>query len=285
VNPRSFRYAESGAVATLTLDRPETLNSLTFEVYRELTETFKALRERPQVRAVVLTGAGRAFCTGGDVKEIIGELLHRDAAGLHEFTRLTCDLVRAMRALPQPIVASLNGTVAGAGAAIALASDLRVAAESARIAFLFVKVGLAGADMGAAYLLPRIVGLGRAAELLMTGEFIDAAEALRIGLYNRVVPRERLEEETAVLVERLVRGPAAGLAATKAALEAEMSMDLDAALAAEARIQAELMQGPDFREGFEAFLAKRAPRFQQTTNHRDTEGTEGAQRDGVKEDA
>ena len=145
---------------------------------------------------MVLTGTGRAFCTGGDVNDIIGELLHRDRAGLLEFTRLTCDLVRAMRALPQPIVASLNGTVAGAGAAIALASDLRVAAENAKIAFLFVKVGLAGADMGAAYLLPRIVGLGRATELLMTGEFIDAAEALRIGLYNRVVPADRLAEET-----------------------------------------------------------------------------------------
>ena len=262
MNPRSFRYGESGAVATIALDRPDSLNSLTFEVYRELTETFRELAGRPGVRAVVLTGTGRAFCAGGDVKDIIGELLRRDAAGLHEFTRMTCDLVRAMRALPQPIVASLNGTVAGAGAILAIASDLRVAAETARIAFLFVKVGLAGADMGACHLLPRIVGLGRAAELLMTGDFIDAREALRIGLYNRVAPADRLEAETAALVDRLVRGPAAGLAATKRALHREMHMDLEAALDEEARIQAELMTKPDFKEGFEAFMAKRPPRFE-----------------------
>jgi enoyl-CoA hydratase/carnithine racemase len=196
------------------------------------------------------------------VNDVIGELLHRDRAGLLEFTRLTCDLIRAMRALPRPIVASLNGTVAGAGAAIALASDLRVAADTARIAFLFVKVGLSGADMGAAHLLPRLVGLGRAAELLMTGDFVDAAEALRIGLYNRVVPPERLEEETAAVAERLVRGPVAGLAATKEALNQEMHMELEAALDHEAAVQAELMTRPDFREGFEAFLARRPPRFE-----------------------
>jgi enoyl-CoA hydratase/carnithine racemase len=261
VTPRSFRYAEAGGVATLTLDRPEALNALTFEVYRELSATFRALAERPAVRAVVLTGAGRAFCSGGDVKEIIGALLQRDAAGLLEFTRMTCDLVRAMRGLPKPIVASLNGTVAGAGAILAIASDQRVAADTARIAFLFVKVGLAGADMGACQLLPRLVGAGRAAELLMTGEFIDASEALRIGLYNRVVPRERLQAETAELVATLARGPAAGLAATKAALEREAALPLEAALEQEARIQAELMTQPDFREGFEAFMARRPARF------------------------
>jgi enoyl-CoA hydratase/carnithine racemase len=261
VNVSSFLYDEAGAVATLTLNRPDTLNSLTFEVYRELTETFRALATRDDVRAVVITGAGRAFCTGGDVKEIIGELLHRDRKGLLEFTELTCDLVRAMRALPKPIVAALNGTVAGAGAAIAIASDVRIAAESARIAFLFVKVGLAGADMGAAWLLPRIVGLGRATELLMTGELIDAAEAHRIGLYNRVVPAHLLAEETRTMAGRLARGPAAGLAATKDALNREMSMDFPAALDLEARVQAERMTDPDFREGFEAFMQKRAPRF------------------------
>jgi len=159
-------------------------------------------------------------------------------------------------------VASLNGTVAGAGAAIALASDFRVAADTARIAFLFVKVGLAGADMGAAHLLPRLVGLGRATELLMTGDFLDADEALRIGLYNRVVPVDQLPAATAALVDRLVRGPAAGLAATKAALEAEMHMDLESALQAEARIQAALMLGPDFKEGFAAFQERRPPRFE-----------------------
>jgi len=261
MTPRSFRYAEAGGVATITLDRPEALNAITFEVYRELTEAFRRLADNRGVRTVVLTGTGRAFCTGGDVKEIIGELLHRDAAGLHEFTRMTCDLVRAMRAAPQPIVASLNGVVAGAGAILAIASDLRVAAETARIAFLFVKVGLAGADMGACHLLPRIVGLGRAAELLMTGEFIGAHEALRIGLYNRVVPADRLEAETAALVDSLVRGPAAGIAATKRALHREMHMDLEAALVEEAAIQADLMTKPDFREGFDAFTQKRPPRF------------------------
>jgi len=258
---RSFGYEEAGAVATLTLDRPEALNALTFEVYRELTGTLRALAGRGDVRVVVLTGRGRAFCTGGDVKEIIGELLKYDRDRLAAFTRLTCDLIRAMRALPQPIIASLNGTVAGAGAAIALAADLRLAADTARIAFLFVKVGLSGADMGAAHLLPRVVGLGRATEMLMTGEFVDAAEALRIGLYNRVVSPERLAAETAAMAARLARGPAAGLAATKDALNREMHMSLEAALDHEAAVQAELMQRPDFHEGFAAFMGKRPPRF------------------------
>ena len=262
MNPRSFRFEQAGPVATLRLDRPQAMNALTFDVYRELTDTFRALSDRADVRAVVLTGTGRAFCTGGDVREIIGALLGRDEKALLEFTTLTCDLIRAMRALPRPIVASLNGTVAGAGAALALASDLRVAADTARIAFLFVKVGLSGADMGAAHLLPRMVGLGRATELLMTGDFIEADEALRIGLYNRVVPPAELPAATAALVDRLVRGPAAGLAATKAALESEMNTDLESALRAEARLQAELMRGADFREGFAAFQERRPPRFE-----------------------
>jgi enoyl-CoA hydratase/carnithine racemase len=262
VTPRSFLFDPSGPVVRLTLNRPDTLNSLTFEVYRELTQTFRDLAVRKDVRVVVLTGKGRAFCTGGDVNDIIGELLHREREGLLEFTRLTCDLVRSMRALPQPIVASLNGTVAGAGAAIALAADFRIAAEGAKIAFLFVKVGLAGADMGAAYLLPRVVGLGRATEMLMTGAFTDAAEAQRIGLYNRVVPADRLEEETRAVADGLARGPAAGLAATKDALNREMHMDVWAALDHEAVVQAELMTGADFREGFEAFRARRPPRFE-----------------------
>ena len=261
MSPKSFLYEEAGGVATITLNRPQALNALTFEIYRELTDTFRALASRPEVRVVVLTGAGNAFCTGGDVKEIIGELLHRDAAGLLEFTRLTCDLVRAMRALPRPIVASLNGTVAGAGAAIAVASDLRVAADTARIAFLFVKVGLAGADMGCAHLLPRIVGLGRATELLMTGAFVEAEDAHRIGLYNRVVPLARLAEETAALAAALARGPAAGLAATKDALNREMHMSLEQALDHEADVQAHLMSDPDFHEGFAAFMERRRPRF------------------------
>jgi enoyl-CoA hydratase/carnithine racemase len=260
---RGFRYDEHGAIARVTFDRPETLNSLTFEIYRELSALLRSLAERKAVRVVVMTGSGRAFCSGGDVKEIIGELLHRDPDGLLEFTRQTCELVAAMRALPQPIVASLNGTAAGAGAAIALAADFRVAADTAKLAFLFTSVGLAGADMGAAFLLPRVVGLGRATELLMTGDFIDAAEALRIGLYNRVVPAERLADETDRLAERLAAGPAAALAATKDALNRELHMDLTQALEHEARVQAELMTQADFREGFEAFIAKRRPSFRQ----------------------
>ena len=258
----SLRYQEADGVATLTLERPGKLNSLTFETYRELTGVFHALHARPEVRAVVLTGTGRAFCTGGDVKEIIGELLHYDHAQLLAFTRLTCDLVRAMREAPQPIVASLNGTVAGAGAAIALASDFRVAADTAKIAFLFVKVGLAGADMGAACLLPRVVGLGRATELLMTGDFIEAVEAERIGLYHRVVHRDGLEAATRELVARLVRAPREGIAATKAALNRELTLELGAALDHEAAVQAELMTRPDFREGFAAFMERRPPRFE-----------------------
>jgi enoyl-CoA hydratase/carnithine racemase len=262
MTPRSFHYEEAGPVATLRLDRPEALNALTFDVYRELTEAFRGLAEKPHLRVAVLTGTGRAFCTGGDVRDIIGALLGRDDKARLEFTTLTCDLIRAMRAAPQPVVAALNGTVAGAGAALALASDFRVAADTARIAFLFVKVGLSGADMGAAHLLPRMIGLGRATELLMTGDFIDAAEALRIGLYHRVVAPEELAAATGALVDRLVRGPAAGLAATKAALDAEAAVSLEAALEAEARIQAGLMARADFREGFAAFTERRPPRFE-----------------------
>ena len=187
MTPRSFRYEEAGGVATLTLDRPHAMNALTFEVYRELTGTFRALAGRESVRAVVLTGAGNAFCTGGDVKEIIGELLHRDAAGLLEFTRLTCDLVRAMRDCPQPIIAAIDGVCAGAGAILAMASDLRLAAPDAKTAFLFTRVGLSGADMGACAILPRIIGHGRAAELLFTGRSMSAEEGERWGFFSRIV--------------------------------------------------------------------------------------------------
>jgi enoyl-CoA hydratase/carnithine racemase len=261
IQPKSFLYTESGPVAEIRLDRPDVMNALTFEAYRELTDTFLAIGGRNHVRAVVLTASGRAFCTGGDVREIIGALVRYEPRPLLEFTRLTCDLIRAMRALPKPVVASLNGPAAGAGAAMALAADLRVAADNAKIAFLFVRVGLAGADMGVAHLLPRVVGLSKATELLLTGEFIEATEAHRIGLYNRVVRGESLAEETAVLVDRLVRGPAEGIAATKAALNAEMDMDVFTALDHEARVQAELMTRPDFQEGYKAFVEKRQPRF------------------------
>ena len=261
MTPQSFHYEENGPVATLRLDRPAALNALTFDVYRELIETFRALADRPEVRVAVITGTGKAFCTGGDVKEIIGPLVTRDPGALLQFTNMTCDLIRAIRGAPQPIIASLNGTVAGAGAAIALACDFRVAAETARIAFLFVKVGLAGADMGTAFLLPRLVGLGRATELLMTGEFIDAAEAHRIGLYHHVVPGDRLALETATVAHRLACGPAEALAETKRALDSELHMDLEEALGQEAAIQARLMQRPDFKEGYTSFIERRPSRF------------------------
>src|SRR3989441_5721755 len=177
ISPRSFLYEQRNGIATITLNRSERLNAITFEVYRELTDMFASLRDERDVRVVVITGAGRAFCSGGDMRDIIGELQGRDAAGLLEFTRLTCELIRNMRALPKPIIASINGTTAGAGACIALASDIRIAAEEAKIAFVFVKVGLAGPDRGATYLLPPLVGLAKATELLMTGEFISAREA------------------------------------------------------------------------------------------------------------
>src|SRR5438046_4843894 len=177
--PTNFLYEQTETgVATITLNRPERLNALTFEVYRELTDTFASLRTETEVRTIVITGAGRAFCSGGDVHDIIGELFKRDMVGLLEFTRMTCELVANIRALRKPVIASLNGTTAGAGACIALASDIRIASEEARIAFLFVKVGLSGADMGAAHMLPRIVGLSKATELLYTGDFIEADEAL-----------------------------------------------------------------------------------------------------------
>jgi enoyl-CoA hydratase/carnithine racemase len=261
--PSSFGYAQSSnGVATITLNRPERLNALTFDVYRELTDTFASLRENEQVRVVVITGAGRAFCSGGDVKEIIGELFSRDMEGLLEFTRMTCELVHNIRTLPKPVIASLNGTTAGAGACIALASDVRIATAEARIAFLFVKVGLSGADMGAAFLLPRVIGLAKATELLFTGDFISAAEAERLGLYNRVVlSQEDLVRETNTLAERLAQGPAFALAKTKEMLNRELNMNLQTALECEAQAQAICMQHPDYREAYEAFIEKREPKF------------------------
>ncbi len=249
-------------VVTLTLNRPDRLNALTFEIYDELRNTFRALDAEAGVRAIVITGTGKAFCSGGDVNDIIGALTSRDFRGLLDFTRMTCDLVLAMRRCRRPIVAALNGTVAGAGAVIAAAADVRIAASSAKIAFLFTRVGLSGADMGAAWLLPRLVGLGRAAELLMTGDFITAEEAERIGLYNRVVPDSDVFAAARAFAEKLARGPSFALEITKDSLNREADMDLAGALEAEAQIQASLMMHPDFREAYEAFRAKRAPRFQ-----------------------
>jgi len=263
IKPKSFLYGvDAGTgVATITLNRPERLNALTFEVYAELRDTFHALDTEPGVRAVVLTGAGRGFCSGGDVEDIIGALFGRDAAGLLEFTRMTCDLILNLRRCRRPVVAAVNGTAAGAGAVIAAACDFRVAAESARIAFLFVRVGLSGADMGASWLLPRLVGLGRATDLLMTGDFIDARRAHEIGLYHQVVPQERVLAEATALAERLARGPAAALGVTKRALDLEFAFDLEKALDYEAEVQARLMEHPNYREAYEAFRARREPKF------------------------
>jgi enoyl-CoA hydratase/carnithine racemase len=261
IKPSSFKYEERDAIAFITFDRPERMNALTFEVYRELTAAFAALRERPSVRVVVLRARGRGFCSGGDVEDIIGELFKRDISGLLEFTRLTCELIRNIRGLNKPVIASLNGTVAGAGAVIALAADLRVASEAAKIAFLFVKVGLAGADMGAAFLLPRVIGLSRATELLFNGDFMSAADAERIGLYNRVVAADALEAETLAWAEKLAAGPGFALAMTKAALNRELHLSLEAALEAESEAQAICMLNPDFREAYEAFVEKRQPVF------------------------
>lgn len=264
INPKSFLYEHDTAtrVATITFNRPNRLNALTFEVYGELRDTFVALDTEPDVRAIVITGKGRGFCSGGDVEDIIGALFERDFDGLLEFTKMTCDLIAAIRRCRRPVVAALNGTVAGAGAVIATACDFRIAAESAKIAYLFTRVGLSGADMGAAWLLPRIIGFARANELLMTGDFIDAKTAQAIGLYQKVVAQDDVLTEARKLAERLAKGPSEALAVTKYALNREASMDLFAALEAEAEAQARCMLNPNFREAYEAFREKREARFE-----------------------
>jgi enoyl-CoA hydratase/carnithine racemase len=264
IRPTSFRYQldEATAVATITLDRPKRDNALTFEIYEELREVFEALDTEPGVRAIVLTGSGKAFCSGGDVNDIIGKLFECDYQGLLDFTRKTGALILAMLRCRRPIVGALNGLVAGAGAVMASACDVRIAAEDARIAFLFTKVGLSGADMGASWLLPRIVGLGRAMELLMTGDFVAAEEAHRIGLYNRVVPKTELPATAREWAERLAKGPSFGLEVTKKLVLREASMDLESAMQAEVEIQAGCMEDANFRESYDAFVEKRTPRFQ-----------------------
>jgi enoyl-CoA hydratase/carnithine racemase len=256
-----FLYEVREGIATVTLNRPAVLNALTLEIYAQLRDLFEALRYDEAVKVVVLTGAGEAFCSGGDVHEIIGALLTRDLKAHLDFTRMTGAVVQHMRQLDKPILAALNGTTAGAGAVLALASDLRIAAEQARFAFLFTRVGLTGADMGAAYLLPRVVGQGRASELLLLGESIDAATAERYGLVNRVVPGERLISVTMEWARRLADGPSLALSMTKRMLNHEQSMDLASAIEAEAQAQALLMLGEDHRRFYEAFSAREKPRF------------------------
>ena len=263
LSPTHFLYEHDATrrVGTIVLNRPERLNALTFESYKELGDAFRTLDKDPSVRSIVLTGTGRGFCSGGDVEDIIGQLFSRDQEGLLEFTRLTCSLIDAMRRCRKPIVAALNRTVSGAGAVMAASADIRMAAPEAKIAFLFTRVGLSGADMGIAWLLPRIIGFGRATELLMTGDFIGAEEAHRIGLYNHVVPAAELRNKAAAMAEKLAKGPAYGLEMTKELLNREAFMDLDTALRTEAEAQAACMMHPDFREAYESFREKRAPKF------------------------
>jgi enoyl-CoA hydratase/carnithine racemase len=256
-----LRYEAADGVATITFNRPQVLNALTFEAYAQLRDRLDALQDDASVQAVILTGEGRGFCSGGDVHAIIGELLRRDVREHLEFTRMTGAVVRNMRALDKPIIAAVNGVAAGAGAVIALASDLRIASERATFAFLFTRVGLSGSDMGAAYLLPRVVGLGRATELLMFGDTIDAATAERYGLVNRVTPHADLLPAARDWARRLAGGPGLALGMTKRMITSELHMDLHAALESEAQAQALLLMGEDHRIFYEAFRRQVEPKF------------------------
>jgi enoyl-CoA hydratase/carnithine racemase len=258
--PTHFLWDFAGGVATITLNRPERKNPLTFESYDELRDTFRALDNIYSVKAVVLRGAGGNFFSGGDVHEIIGPLTRMDEQGLLGFTRMTGDLVRAMRACPQPIIAAVEGVCAGAGAILAMASDIRFAQPGAKTAFLFVRVGLSGADMGACAILPRIIGHGRAAELLYTGRVMTADEGLAWGFWNRVV--EDVLAQSYALAEQIAAGPTLAHAVTKRQLDAEWHVSIEEALDMEARAQAFCMQTKDFERAYEAFSAKRQPQFQ-----------------------
>ena len=260
--PEHFLWELADGVATVTLNRPERKNPLTFESYAELRDTFRALTEARDVRVVILRGAGGNFCSGGDVHEIIGPLTKMDDAGLLEFTTMTGDLVRAMRACPQPIIAAVDGVCAGAGAILAMASDIRLGTARSRVAFLFVRVGLSGADMGACAILPRIVGHGRASELLFTGRAIGGEEAERWGFLNRLCAPESLHDEALALARALAEGPTAAHAVTKRCLHDEWDMPLDAAIDHEARAQAACMRGEDFERAYHAFVEKRTPIFE-----------------------
>ena len=248
-------------VGTVTFSRPEKLNALTYDSYREFEALTRELPRNPDVRVLVVRGDGRAFCAGGDVHSIIGDMLPKDMRAHLEFTRMTGDVVRNLREMPQPVIASIRGMAAGAGSVIALAADIRLLSETAKFAFLFTKVGLSGGDMGAAYLLPRVVGLGRASELLLLGDTIDAAEALRIGLANKVIADEDLDGDTAQLARRLADGPTSAQAMTKRMLQRELDMDFASAMEGEVQSQALLMMGKDHAEFFESWKAKRPPRW------------------------
>lgn len=262
MTPEHFRFELRDGVGLITLDRPDRLNALTFASYEELRDFFTHLDGRDDVRAIVLAGSGRAFCSGGDVEDIIGELFARDMKGLLAFTRVTGALIRNIRRVSKPVIAAVHGVAVGAGAVMALACDLRVAGPKARFGFIFPQVGLCGADMGAAWLLPRVVGLGHASELLFTGDIIGAEHAARIGLVNRVVDGDRVLDEALALAGKLARGPAFAHAMTKKMIEDEAPLSLEAAIEAEAQAQAICMAHPDFREAYDAWVEKRAPRFE-----------------------
>lgn len=261
-HPQHFQWQQEGRVGVITLNRPERKNPLTFESYAELTELFRALMGVKEVRALVVTGAGGNFCSGGDVHEIIGPLTRMDAAGLRKFTHMTGDLVKAMRGCPQPIVAAVDGVCAGAGAILAMASDFRLGTRSARTAFLFTRVGLAGCDMGACAILPRIIGHGRAAELLFTGRWMSSDEGLEWGFFNRLVTSDSVLMESVALASQIAQGPTFAHAMTKKMLHAEWAMPVDEAIDAEAEAQAVCMETQDFHRAYHAFVAKQKPQFE-----------------------
>jgi enoyl-CoA hydratase/carnithine racemase len=264
--PKHFGWSVAGKVATISLNRPERKNPLTFESYAELRDLFRELCYASDVKSVVITGEGGNFCSGGDVHEIIGPLVRLqeagDMGGLLEFTRMTGDLVKAMRACPQPIVTAIDGICAGAGAILAMASDLRYGTAQSKVAFLFVRVGLAGADMGACNILPRIIGAGRAAELLYTGRAMDGAEAERWGFYNKLCAPDAVLNEAQALAQTLAAGPTFAHAMTKKCIHQEWDMSIDAAIEAEAQAQAICMQTKDYGRAYRAFVAKQKPVFE-----------------------
>jgi enoyl-CoA hydratase/carnithine racemase len=262
LKPRHVRLAVADRVATITLDRPERKNPLTFESYAELRELFRALVQVDDVKAVVITGAGGDFCSGGDVRDIIGPLTRMDMRGLLDFTQMTGDVVRAMRLAPQPIVAAIDGVCAGAGAILAMAADLRFGTARSKVAFLFTRVGLAGCDMGACAMLPRIIGQGRAAELLYTGRSLAGEEAERWGFYNTLCAPDAVLAEATAMAAGLANGPSFAHAMTKRQLHAEWDMSIEQAIAAEAQAQAICMQTKDFHRAYEAFMAKKKPVFE-----------------------
>jgi len=266
INPRHFTWQVDGKVATITLNRPERKNPVTFESYKELIETFQKLANTEKVKTVVITGAGGNFCSGGDVHEIIGPLVEmreqKQAERLLSFTRMSGELVKVMRACPQPIISAIDGVCAGAGAIIAMASDIRFGTPRSRVAFLFVKVGLSGADMGACAMLPRLIGQGRAAELLYTGRFMAADEAERWGFYNRLVTPEELLEQASQFARELADGPTVAHATPKRCLHQEWDMSIDDAIEAEAQAQAACMETEDFARAYRAFAAKQTPKFE-----------------------